>query len=457
MNGLLLGLFLLGAEEPRYPLGPLPPRSLAEPGRPFVLTDLRYRATHEPAISQAFSTRIRVRNWGFLGAFVDDQLRGLSLQTHRLSMGFFQDPGFTNLQAGWRGSRALLDIEAERRRLARDGGGWVLGGELGLRLSEDVEAFSSVSIDTDRRRAAPSRTLREGRWGVLWQRGTRLDLSAAVSHREQRTRGGLDLETASASASASAQVWSSEAEAELGYAWTHGAVPRREAFASTSLRSALGGRWLAHALSRNRWEPGVRWFEHELGGGLSLHGRRVRLPRAGEAARRTLALARRATALDYNERRVHDEEGRRGLRERLALSPRREELLPELLALHRAQVAERNVPLAGIAVAQHVESVTGARRLRLDLFLGAAWPPRWPWRRKEDSVPFLTARYTRIRTRYGGAFSSHAHSAALEAELNREMSLAVRWRRPGLTPLDVALFTGGGASFEVEYVYALGR
>lgn len=455
MRVLLLPLLLLGGDEPSYPLGPLSPRSLTEPGRPLVLTDLRYRLAHEAENVQAFSVRARVASWGFLGALVDDQRRGLSLQTQRLALGYFADPSFTNLQAGWRGSRLLLEVEAERRP-PQDGHGWTIDGALGLRLAPDLEAFASLLADTDRRATLP-RTVASQALGVLWQRGTRLDLTANLGRSEVRTQAGFDLETLRASAGAAGYAWASEAAAEVGFERTRGRTPRDEIFASASLRSVVGGRWLAEARSQNRWEPGVRWFDHEIGAGLSLHARRVRLPRAGEAATRTLGLARRAVALGYNERRVYDTDGRRALRERLALSPRRAELAAELLALHRAQVDEREVPLVGVAGSERYEAVSGVRRRSLEAFLGVAWPPRWPWRHDEASVPFLVARYTRVAARFGNGFTSLTHSAALEAELNREMSLVLRWRRPGLTPLDVTLRTGGARSWEVEYVYALGR
>jgi len=455
MKALLLPLLLLAADEPRYPV-PLSTPDLTAPGHPFVLSDLRYRMTHDPGMRQAFAARVRVGTWGFLGGFVDDQRRGLSLQTQRLELGYFDDGSFTNFSAGFRGARLLLDVEAERRP-PQDGGGFSLDAEVGARLSPDVEAFASAFADTDRRRALPARKLSTAGLGLLWQRGTRLDLSANVSRSERRTEAGFELESLRASASGAGYAWNGQARGEIAYERTRGLLPRSEAFASAAFEKVVAGRWLAEAHSSNRWEPGVLWFEHELGGGVSLHARRVRLSRAGEAAARTLALARRASALGYNERRVYDDDGRRALRERLALSPRRHELAPELQALHPAQVAERRVPLAGAAASESVDRVLGTRRLALDVFLGVPWPAGWPWQANEASVPFLRARYSRGRNRYDGGFSSTDHSAALEAELNREMTLALRWRRPALTPIDVIRRTGGGRSWEVEYVYARGR
>jgi len=454
MRALLPLLLLLAGDEPRYPLPASAPESLAEPGGPLVLTDLRYRLTHENENDQAFAVRGRVKNFGFLGAFADEDRRGVTLQTQRLDLGYFADPSFTNLQAGWRGSKLLLDVEAEQRP-RQDGHGWTIDGDFALRLSPDLEALAAIRTDTDRGLALP-RTLSRQALGVLWQRGTRLDLAANLARAEDRTLAGFDQERLRAAASAAGYAWNSEAALEVGFERARGRAPRDEIFASASLRTALG-RWLAEARSANHWEPGVLWFDHELGAGLAFHARRVRLPRAREAAERMLELSRRANAMGYNERRVYDEDGRRALRERLLLSPRRAELAREVLALHRAQIGERNVPIAGVQALERYESVSGVRQRSLEAFAGVAWPPRWPWHHDEAAAPFLTARYTRLEARFANGFTSTTHAAALLAELNREMSLVVRWRRPGATPLDATLRTGRARSWEIEYVYARGR
>jgi hypothetical protein len=458
MKALLLAL-LLAADEPeppRYPLGPLPARDLTEPGRPFLLTDLAYRATLESEIEQSFSARVRFKSAGFLDAFVDGQRRGGGVQTQRLSLRYFEDPSFTNLQAGWRGRRVLLDASAERRP-PQDGSGWTVAGEAAVRLSPDLEAFVSVLGDTRRGQPAPSRPLAEQRAALLWQRGARLDLSAAFAHGERRADTGAEIDTLGGSAAAELMAWNSEASLEAGFERTRGFLPHEEAFADAFLGHVVGGRLLAEGRSLNRWEPGVKWFEHELGLALGLHARRVRLARAGDAARRGLALQRRALDLGYNERRVYAEGERRSLRERLALSPRRAELREELRGLHHAEIDERRVELLRAAFSERVESVTGTRRRRVELAAGLPWPLRPPWRADESATPFLLARYARDETRYGNGFSSLTHEAALQAELNREMALVVRWRRPGLTPLDVSLIRGRERVWEVEYVYALGR
>jgi hypothetical protein len=448
-------LLLLAADGADYPLGPLPARSLVEPSGPFVLTDLRYRFRQAPSVVQAFGARARLRHFGFVGAFVDDQRRGASIETRRFTLSLSDDGSFTTVQGGFRGAKLTLDAELERRP-PQDGRGVTVDAEAGLRLTPDLEAFVSAFHDGDPRprRAA---TLDEQRLGLLWQRGTRLDVSASVSRRTERTPAGFDVERLRGSVFVAGYAWRGEADAEMGWERTRGRTRAEEVFANLALRRVLGARILIEARSRNRWEPGVTWFEHDVGFGLSLHGRGVRLPRAGLAAERALDLARLASALGYNERRVYDEAGRRAFRERLALLPQRGALAPVLRALHEAEIAERNVPLLGVSLAEHVQSQLSARRRSLDAFLGVPWPVRWPWQRHESAAPFLLLRYSLTRATFGGGFSSNTHTAALEAALNREMSLVLRRHWPGVTPFEVALIQGRARSFEVEFVYAFGR
>jgi hypothetical protein len=237
MRALLLPLLLLAGDEPSlpsYPLGTLPARSLTEPGRPFVLTDLAYSVASESRMEQAFFARVRFKTWGFLDAFVDGQARGGSLQTQRLSLAVFDDPSFTSVGAGWRASFVLLDFGAERKP-PEDGGAWTLDGQTAFRLSPDLEAFVGLFADTDRRRPQPGRQLSEQRVALLWQRGTRLDLSAAVVQSDRRNDAGFVFETLRASAAAEGTAWNSEATLEAGYERTWCPLPREEAFANAAL------------------------------------------------------------------------------------------------------------------------------------------------------------------------------------------------------------------------------
>jgi hypothetical protein len=428
----------------------------AAPGRPFALYDLRYRAGIGASASQSFFARVKVGDFGLLSAGKDAGRRELALQTHRVALGFFDDGSFTNLQAGVRSSRVLFDVQAERLP-PQDGHAWTFNGELGVRLTNDLEAFVDGFSDTHPGRARPERELRSLGGSLLWQRGTRLDLSLGAAYDERRTLAGFDLPSTRAFANASGYSWNGEAQATVACQRTRGALPRNEVDASLALQTTFENRVLLEGHSDNRWEPGVLWFEHEAGAGVSLHARRVRMARAGESAARTLALTRRANALGENERRVYDDDGRRALRERLALSPRRAELAEELQQLYRAQVEERRAPLLGAAYAERSDRVAGSHRRGVDAFIGLPWPVHWPWQPNEAAVPFLTLRYARGWNSYDGGLSSKDQRAALSAALNRELSIEVRWRRPALTPLDVIRRTGGGASWEVEAVYARGR
>ena len=77
-----------------------------------------------------------------------------------------------------------------------------------------------------------------------------------------------------------------------------------------------------------------------------------------------------------------------------------------------------------------------------------------------NDVPLYEARSadgTRTRVIGAGDLPPVLVAATLAAELNRETTLALRWRRPGLAPRDVIFRQGGGDAWELELGYALGR
>ena len=198
-------------------------------------------------------------------------------------------------------------------------------------------------------------------------------------------------------------------------------------------------------------------FEHEHGVALALHARRVVLPRAGEAARRTTELARLANRLGANTARRHDDLTRRALREQAGLAPHRAELAEAVDALYAAQVAERLVPLVGVEATVGRDTVRGIRSRSYRAFVGAPWPLGLPWRRDDEAVPFVRVSYARTEARHDVAPTTVDWDASAAVELNREHSLVATWSRPGRTPLDLVRVTSTAKSFRVAYVYARGR
>lgn len=457
--GAAAALFLLLAgEDPSYPLGPLRFPSLTTPGHPFVLTDLRYGVRAQESTAQTLEARLRVGTWGFLGVEFVGERRELSLATQRLNLLFAANQDRYDAQARFRASRFLLQTTATRRTPAQ-GKGWLLDGQAVVRLNPNLEALGGYFEDTDTspRRALRTRVLRQGFFGFLYQHDASWDLSARNTRARVRTEAGPEQDLNRWNANGNGLLAGVEWDAEVSYERTDGPFRRREGFVDLGASTPLGGHWLPEVRYSTNWEPGVLRFERELSAGLTFFGRRIRLGRAGEAARRTVELARRACELGYNERRAHDENGRRALRERLALSPRREELREAIDALYQAEVAERNVPQAGFEVSDGSDRVRGTKTRTYHGFLGVPWRPAWPFHRSEEAVPFLRADYVRSEQRFESGFATVTQELSLEAELNREMSVVLRWSRSDQGPLAVAREVARTRTIELEYVYAFGR
>jgi hypothetical protein len=438
--------------EPDYPLGPQRFPDLLVPGTPFVLTDLRYRVSEESGVTQDFGARVRIGAWGIVGAFVEDQRRSLSLSTHRVELSMSELAGQYAFAGGYRARRFLLQAGAQQRR---PGSAWLVDGDLAVRLSNSLELLGAGSRNTESG-GSRNRPLSGASAGFLYQRGPELELSGRFARDRVMTEFG-ERETDHWSLSGGGVVLGSFLDGTAGYEHTRGRFARSEGFAELGAQLPVLPHVLAFARQGLAWEPGIELFEHETRLGVSFHGRRVHLTRVGDAARRSYELARRANELGLNARQSYDLDGRRALRERLALSPRREELRDAIEALYQAQVADRNVINASFEAVHAVHAVRGTASRTYRASLGVPWAPAWPWTRDERFTGFLRGTYSRTRIRFDNGFEQLNQDAALEASLNREMLVALRWRRPGLTPLDVIRSSGRPDALELEYSYLFGR
>lgn len=442
------------ADETRYPLGTLPLPDFAGPGEPFRLVDLRYGLSDTLGTSHSFSARLKVRDWGHLTAGFEGERRDLILSLQRLDLvASAEGDGVYDLFGRYRAPWLLVSAEA-RRRSAAEGRGWRLGWSLAGRLSPSFELVGSVNGET---RAPDDRFLRFASLGFLWQPGARFEASGGFEHQRVSTEAGLDNLLDAGLLSVVGLVRGAELSGGMRLDRVRGRLPRREVETTFAARLPLAARLLAEGGARARFEPGVNKRSHEYRGGLTWFGRRFHLPRTGEAAGRAVELARRATRLGYNERLAFDDASRRGLRERLSLSARRDELVEEMAALYSAQVRERALPLLGFDLMDAVDALSGVTTRSLRAFVGVPWPPSWPWRANEPAVPFLRLDLERRRQLSGPAFEAVTGGVALTAALNREMDLVVRWSRSEPTALDVIRGVGPRRTFEVAYVYAFGR
>ncbi len=436
-----------------YPLGARSTPDFLAPGDPFKLVGLRYGFSDTFSTTHTFAARVRVEGWGYLGAEFEGERKGVTLTGPRLDLAASGENGAYDLLGRYRGSRLIVSTRA--RKAARSaGGGWLLDPSLSVRLSPDLELVGRVAGDTSR---PDARFLRSASLGFFWQRGTRFEAAGEYVHEYVSTDGRFENTRNTGTVSLLGQVRALELSGEAFLEDTAGPFPRREAGGSLQARLPLGGHLLVEGGARGRFEVGLNNRSREYRGALTWSGRHFTLPRTGEAAERTVGLARKATEMGYNERRVFGDDERRAQRERLSLLRRREELGDDMAALYRAQVAERAVPLLGAEMLDRTDALAGVSSRTARLFVGVPWPPAWPWQASESAVPFLRLGLERGRETSGAGFRAITWGGSLTASLNREMDLVLRYRHIDPTPVEIIRGIGKRRTIELSYVYALGR
>ena len=434
---------------PAYPL-PLPEPDFVAPGRPFKLVDLQYELSDTFSTDHAFRARVKVRDRGFLGARFQGEERIVTWETQRLTVAAEGREGVYGASAGYRTRRFLVDAGAER--ITTPGArGWRLGQSLSLRLSPDFELLGGIAGDTRR-----TPFLRTSSLGFLWQRGTRWEAFGEYVHARERTAAHADNTRDSGAVSLVAQWGPAELSGGARLDDVRGRFPRRQTETDAGLRLSLAPRLLLEGGARTRLERGTQ-LTHHYDAALTWFGRRFHLPRTGAAAQRSLALARGATELGYNERRVFDDDSRRAQRERLSLARQRDALLEDVVGLYRAQVEERPLPLLGFELVDEANALEGTKTRIARLLVGVPWPLGWPWQAGGPEVPFLRLDLERERLFSGPRIPSITYTAALTLELNREMDLRVSWARIEPSPLDLIRGIGRRRTLTLSYVYAFGR
>lgn len=436
-----------------YPLGPLPYPDLAAPGEPFKLVDLSYDASDTDHTTQAFGARLKVEDWGYFAASFEGERREATWTTQRLDLSLAGESGVYDLSGRYRARWFILEAAA-RNRSASESGGWLVRPSLSVRLSPDFELLGSASGDTGR---PYGRLLQAASLGFLWQRGVGFEAAGGYTRSHAGTSAGFENTEDLWDLTVLGQVGRAELTGEASWLDVAGRFPRRDVEATAGARVQLASRLLAEGGAHLRFEQGASLQAHEYRGALTWFGRRYYLPRTGEAARRELALAREATRMGYNERRVYAQEELRTQRERLSLSRRRDELGGDVDGLYRAQVAERPVPLLGVEWLDAADAIPGVATTTAAVFVGMPWPPAWPWQANEAAVPFLRLDLRRERQTSGPDFAAITYAVSLSAALNRYMDLVLSWRRSDPTALDVIQGIGQRRTIELAYVYAFGR
>jgi hypothetical protein len=115
------------------------------------------------------------------------------------------------------------------------------------------------------------------------------------------------------------------------------------------------------------------------------------------------------------------------------------------------------VPLLGLEVAYRDDAFAGESALAARVLLGVPWPPAWPWRAGEESVPFLRLDLEHERITTASTFRSGVGRASLTVALSREIDLVLRFVRREPTALDVVRGIGVRRTVAFACAYARGR
>ena len=441
---------------PEYPVDVVPLPCARTGCGSVTLVDFGVGLAHDGDTDQDVEARVRIGDRAFAGGRAGPGYRSLRLTTHRVGLGFDQRDGTVGFHGSYRAPRLLLEGRTNRRGDA-DGQGWSSELHAAIRFGPDFEILVGGAKASDPRPTSflVDRQLGRVSGGFIWQRGLAFEISTEASfaridsggRRFDRDRVGTSL--------VYYQPRGVRLQGDLAYERDRGFIPSTILHTGLGVHAHIGTRLVAHATSARRSELDLGLVEEDYRAGLTLFARRHSFDRGGQSAKQTLDLVRRATAMGYNERRVHTLDGRRALRERLSLSANRRELADEIDALYEAQVQDRNVPHLGFEWVRQKDPVFGVVRDVFDVFAGLPWRPRWPFRTGHDPVDFLVVRYSRIENDF--IESSYEQQYRVDVALNRETNIVFVWIDPEQTRLDDALNHPVSQRWETRLVYRLGR
>ena len=436
----------------RYPIGSLPLPDFLAPGDPLTLSDLRFTWPDSSADASLLA-RVRFRSLGYVTAEVEGERHGLSFLGHRLSLSAFEADDDWTLAAAWRAPRFVLSGDA-RSSQGRGGRSWAWGPTLQFLVAPNVEVYAFLEADTGRPRG---RSVTELGAGSVWQLGTRLEAGLQYARDYRITAAGDENRVDTAQATLVVQAQRAEVSAFGLFEDTRGRFPRREGETSLRLRVSLLPRLLLDADASGRFDERAGALRHAYAGSLTWFGRRFTLPRAGATARRSLELARAATAAGEYELTAFGDDALRAQRERLSLSGRAPELRDAIEAAYRAQLDERDVPLVGVGLRYEDDVFTGASTHSLSALVGMPWPAAWPWSSSDGFVRFLTLELEHDWTTTASHFRSEADRVTLTVSLSREMDVVAGYLRREPSAQDVVLGVGVRSRFSLACVYARGR
>ena len=441
---------------PEYPVSAIPLPCARTACGSVTLVDFSVGVAHDGDTDQEVEARVRIGDRAFAGGRAGPGYQSLRLTTHRAGLGLDYRNGTVGFHGSYRAPRVLLEARTDRRG-DEQGHGWSSELQAAIRFGPDFEILVGGAKASD---PTPTSFLVDSQLGrvsggFIWQRGLALEISTEASSARIDSAGRqLDRDRVGTSV-AFYQSRGVRVHGELAYERDRGFIPSTTRTTGLGLEAHIGSRLVAHAASVRRSELDLGSVEEDYRAGLTLFARRHSFDRGGEAAAQTLDLTRRATAMGYNERRVHTLDGRRALRERLSLSGNRRELDTAIEALYQAQVRDRNVPHVGFEWVRQKDPVFGSVRDVFDVFAGLPWRPRWPFRTGSDPVVFLVFRYSHIESDL--IESSFERQYRAEVALNRETNFVFVWIDPEQTRLDDVLNRRVSQRWETRLVHRLGR
>ena len=442
---------------PEYPITSVPLPCVRAACGSVTLVDFSVGVAQDGDTDQDVEARVRLGDRAFAGGRVGSRRQSLRLTTHRVGLGFDHHDGTSRFDGSYRASRILLEARTEQRGDER-GHGWSSELQAAIRFGQDFEILvgglkASVPKPTVFLADSP---LRRVSGGFIWQRGLTLEISTQASSARidsggrqfDRDRVGTEV----------LYYWARgvRLQGELAFERDRGFIPSTIRTAGLDVEAQLSPHLVAHGEFIGRSELDLGSVEEDYRVGLTLFARRHTFDRAGEAAARTLDLARQATAMGYNERRVHTLDGRRALRERLSVSANRGELADEIAALYQAQIRDHNVPHVGFEWFREKDPVFGSVRTTLDIFAGLPWRPEWPFRTGNDVVDFLVFGYSYIERDFVQS-TSYERQYRAEVALNRETNIVVVWIDPDQTRLEETFDRPVSQRWEARLVHRLGR
>lgn len=405
----------------------------------------------------AVGTRLRLRDWGFLGVEVDRTHQTLNLTTARWGFDLRRDDRSEGLGAEYRARRLRLRSSAQRETQSANAG-WLTQGELALRVSSDFELIIGALKDARKNplTADLERPVSTASIGGRWQPSSHFELFAQFADSTLETLSGsrLDRKTYAFDSVFLAGAW--RFETGLEYQDLTGRFARREGALQLRADYRVGGHTVIHLAARKKDDVNFGAIAQEAEAGITFFARKHSYDRSGRAAQSTVALHRRAFELGLNETRGYSLEERRRLRERLALSKHRAQLAGLIDSLYRAQVADRNVPLAGLTWNQREDNLDGSRTTTIGLFWSIPWSKERSLGIDQSAVEFLRFSIASTERDISSGFRVQGKRLGLDIALNRELRIEFAWEDPIFTGLDFALDRNLADRFEVGLVYHYG-